>query len=258
MDPDSTAHQTAERNTLAWTRHVSNNLIGSPIDATWCTDPSGRSVATAVLRRIVPYIVEATVIPTALFYTVLIAFELKWAVIAALAWTYSAVLRRIVLRKPIPAVLVLAAFGATMRTLLFLMSGYSFIYLFQSIVRSLAVASFFALSVAVGRPLVARLANDFCAFTPEVEARPAITQLFRRLTYLWAATQGISALTSLTLLMFVPVEVFVGVAAASAWTITWTAIALTVFDAVRTTRRDGLHTAVDPGGRLHAYIAPAV
>jgi hypothetical protein len=55
----------------------------------------------------------------------------------------------------------------------------------------------------------------------------------------------------------VPVTVFVGAATASAWIITCSGIVLTVFDSVRTARSDGLHTAVAPGGRLHAYIATA-
>jgi hypothetical protein len=205
----------------------------------------------------VPYVIEATVIPTMLFYAFLVVLELKWAVIAAVTWTYAAVGRRIVLRRAIPGILILATLGVTVRSVLYLLSGNSFIYFFQPIMRTVATATFFALSVTVGRPLVARFAADFCAFTPEVGGRPAITQLFRRLTYLWAGAQAIAAVTSLTLLLTVPVAVFVGTATASAWIITCSGIVLTVWDSVRTARRDGLHTAVAPGGRLHAYVALA-
>lgn len=33
-------------------------------------------------------------------------------------------------------------------------------------------------------------------------------------------------------------------------------VVITVADAVRTTRHDGLHTALAQGGRLHAYVSP--
>ncbi len=236
---------------------MSTTTTCPPADEAWCANPSGRSVVKAVLRRMVPYVIEATVIPTMLFYTFLVVLELKWAVIAAVTWTYAAVGRRIALNRPIPGILILATLGVTVRSVLYLLSGNSFIYFFQPIMRTVATATFFALSVTVGRPLVARFAADFCAFTPEVGGRPAITQLFRRLTYLWAGAQAIAAVTSLTLLLTVPVAVFVGTATASAWIITCSGIVLTVWDSVRTARRDGLHTAVAPGGRLHAYVALA-
>ena len=54
-------------------------------------------------------------------------------------------------------------------------------------------------SVVIGRPLIARFADDFCPLTPDVQCRPAIVQLYRRLTYLWAGVNAITAATSLTL-----------------------------------------------------------
>jgi hypothetical protein len=78
--------------------------------------------------------------------------------------------------------------------------------------------------------------------------------LFRRLTYLWAGVNGLAAAATLTLLLTVPVPVFVGTAAVSTWIITCSGVVLTVSDSVRTARSEGLHTAVAPNGRLHAYV----
>ena len=72
----------------------------------------------------------------------------------------------------------------------------------------------------VGRPLITRFAADFCPLSPDVQIRPAVVQLFRRLTYLWAAVNAMAAAVSLTLLLTVPVAVFVGTATVSAWVIT--------------------------------------
>ena len=60
----------------------------------------------------------------------------------------------------------------------------------------------------------------------------------------------------MTLLLTVPVAVFVGTATVSAWIITCSGVVLTVSDSVRTARSEGLHTAVAPNGRLHAYVSP--
>jgi hypothetical protein len=228
-------------------------------DDTWRMNPSKLSVIRAVTRRMVPYLVEATLIPTILFYTFLVAFGLLGAILAGLVWTYGAVIRRVIRRKPVPGLLVLATLGITVRTIVFMLNENSFVYFIQPIMRTCATAAFFAASVLVGRPLIARFAADFCPLTPEVGQRPAILSLFRRLTYLWAGVNALAALTSLTLLLTVPVPVFVGTATVSAWIITCSGVVLTVSDAVRTARGEGLHTAVAPNGRLHAYaVAPVI
>jgi hypothetical protein len=225
-----------------------------PVDVAWRTNPSKLLVVRAVGRRMVPYLIEATIIPTTLFYLFLITFELEWAIVAALAWTYAAIGRRLATGSPISGLLVLATLGISVRTVIFLLSGNSFVYFFQPIMRTVATAAVFAVSVRVGRPLIARFAGDFCPLTPDLQRRPAIVRLFRRLTYLWAGVNAVAAATTLTLLLTVPVAVFVVTATVSAWIITCSGVVLTVSDAVRTARTEGLHTAIAPNGRLHAYL----
>ena len=223
-----------------------------PAGMAWRTNPSKLSVVKAVGRRMVPYLIEATIIPTALFYVFLLTLELKWAIIAALAWTYAAIGRRFVTGSPISGLLVLATLGISVRTLVFLLSGNSFVYFLQPIMRTVATAAVFALSVCIGRPLIARFAGDFGPLTPDVSARPGIRSLFKRLTFLWAGVNVTAAASSLALLLTVPVSVFVVTAAVSAWTITCTGVVVTVADSVTTARREGLITAVAPDGRLYA------
>ena len=223
-------------------------------EVAWRTNPSKVSVVKAVGRRMVPYLVEATLIPMALFYVFFITFELKWAIVVALLWTYAAMGRRILTGRPIPGLLVLATLGISVRTVVYILSGNYFVYFFQPIMRTVVTAAAFAISVCVGRPLIARFAADFCPLSPDVRERPAIDRLFRRLTYLWAGVNGLAAAATLTLLLTVPVPVFVGTAAVSTWIITCSGVVLTVSDSVRTARSEGLHTAVAPNGRLHAYV----
>ena len=160
-----------------------------PPDVAWRMHPSKLSVVKAVGRRMVPYLIEATLIPTALFYVFFIIVDLKWAIVAALGWTYAAVGRRILTGRPIPGLLVLATLGISVRTVDLSCSARTTSSTSSS--RSCAPSPpppFFALSVLVGRPLIARFAADFCPLSPDVQIRPAVVQLFRRLTYLWAAS----------------------------------------------------------------------
>ena len=230
--------------------------LGRP-DALWRIDPSWALVVGAVARRLFPYLVEATMIPTAMYYLGLVTVGQVWGILAAAACTYVSVGRRVFRRQPVPGLLVVASVGISARVALYLANESSFIYFVQPIIKTIATALLFAVSVVVGKPLVARFAADFCAFGDDVGGRPSIVSLFRRLTCLWAGAQLTIAAANLTLLLTVPVAVFVGTAAATAWAVMCTGVVITVVDAVRTTRDDGLRTALAEGGRLHAYVARA-
>jgi hypothetical protein len=236
---------------------ASDPVAAAPPDETLNYHPSKWSVAAAVVKRLVPQLIEASLIPSLLFYSCLFAFGLRWAFVAALVWAYTAVGRRIVSGRQVPGLLVLTSVGITVRTLIFMWSGSTFIYFLQPILGALTTGAVFALSILTGRPLVQRFASDFCPLTAEVESRPAVSGLFRRLTYLWAALNVIAALTSLTLLMTVPVSVFVGTKMVAAWVIMCTGVVVTVSSSVSTARAEGLETAVGADGTLYAYAVAA-
>jgi hypothetical protein len=218
----------------------------------WQLRPSRRRVVGAVARRLTPYLIEATIIPTALFYVLLVLGDMRWALGGALIWSYGAVVRRAFGDRPVPALLILATLGITVRTIVYLLSSNDFVYFVQPILRTTLTGLMFAGSVALGRPLIARFANDFCPLSPDVRVRPGILRLFKRLTILWAGVNGLAAASSLVLLLTVPVSVFVVTAAVSAWIVTCTGVVMTVADSVTTARREGLITALSPDGRLYA------
>ncbi len=220
------------------------------------TNPGRRSVLTAVIRRLWPCLTEATLIPTALCYAGLIVSGLTLGIAAAGAWIYLTVAYRVATRRPISGLLLLATVGFSLRLTMYVLNDNAFVYFVQPIARTVVVAVLFTASALIGRPFVARFARDFCSFAPDVAARPAIASLFRRLTFLWAAAQGLTAAANLTLLLTVPTAVFVGTAAASAWLMMGLGTVITVVDSVKTTRDDGLLTTVTHGGHLHAFIAP--
>lgn len=197
------------------------------------------SVFWAVVRRSGPHLLEASLIPTALFYCCLVLVGLGAAFAAALLWTYAALGCRLVRRKPVPPLLVLGVIGITVRTTIAVASGSSFVYFAQPIAGSLIMACVFLVSVVVGKPMVERLALEFWPLTPEMLARPAVSRLLRRLTFLWAAVNLVIGATMLTLLLCLPLATFVAIKQLVSLTITGTGVALTIDRAVRTARREG-------------------
>jgi intracellular septation protein A len=226
------------------------------MDATWTMEPSKFSVARAVGRRLVPHLIEATLIPTALFYLGLATLGMRWGLAAALGWSWIAVGRRVIGRAHIPALVLLTCMGITVRTAVFIFSQSTFVFFVQPILGTMLTATVMLGSIALGRPLIGRFAQDFCPMADDLGARPAVIRLFRRLTYLWAGVNILTAVVNLTLLATVPVEIFVGTKTVSAWVFSCTGVALTVSAAVGTARKEGLRTAVSPAGLLHAYTAP--
>ena len=149
-------------------------------------------VLAVIGRRSLPSLIEATLFPAVLFYVCLVHFGPGVAMIAALSWSYGAIARRVLSGKPVPAVLVLAVLGLTTRTIFGVMSG-TFIYFLQPVVTTLALSVVFLASLWIGRPIIGRLAHDFCPLSPEIASLPSIERLFAVLTVLWAGVHLVSA-----------------------------------------------------------------
>jgi uncharacterized membrane protein len=193
-----------------------------------------------VVRRCGPHLIEATIIPGILFYGCLLVAGLGAAYVAAVVWSYGALARRIARRQPIPPILLLAVIGITVRTLVALISGSAFIYFFQPVLATVAMGGVFLISLAVGQPLIGRLAFEFWPMTPEVAARPAVLLLFRRLTLLWAAVNLVTAGLTMTLLLSLPTTTFVAIKQLSGLAVTGAGVFLTISLSLRTARREDL------------------
>ena len=197
------------------------------------------SVFVAVVARAAPRLVEASLIPTALFYTCLVLAGVGAAYAVAILWLYAAVAVRLVRHKPVPPLIVLAAIGITVRTTVSLASGSTFVYFAQSVLGSLVVGCVFLLSVALGRPMVQSLALEFWPLTPEMLEHPKVRRLLKRLTFLWAGVNFAIGATTLTLLIVLPLPAYVAVKQLVAWAIMGVGIAITIDRSVRTARREG-------------------
>ena len=204
---------------------------------------SRRAVFFAVVRRAAPRLIEASLIPSALFYCCLVLIGIGAAYVAAIVWLYAAVGSRLVRHKPVPPLLVLGAIGITIKTTVSVASGSTFVYFAQPVLTSVVVGCVFLVSIAVGRPMVEAMALDFWPLTPEVLADPSVSSLLRRLTYLWAGVNFVIGAATLTLLLVLPLPMFVATKQAVAWAITAIGIAVTIDGALRTAKGVGFVVA---------------
>lgn len=196
-------------------------------------------------RRSLPSLIEATLIPSILFYIFLIAFGPPVAMCAALAWSYGSVLRRLVSGQRIPGVLQLATMGLTVRTIIGLACG-TFAYFLQPIATTLAFSLIFLGSLRFGPPIIARVACDFCPLDAEIGRRPAVTRLFSGLTLLWAGVHLLSAGATFAMLVSLPTTTFVPMKSVVSFTMTIIAVVVTVSWALRTAKSEDLVFAAIP------------
>ena len=211
-----------------------------PCVAAELPDMSKRSVLVVVLRRSGPHLAEGSLIPTGLFYGCLVLAGMGTALAVALGWSYAAVTRRVLRRRPVPPILLLGVVGITLRTVVVLVSGSTFVYFVQPILGTGAMAGVFVVSILVGRPMAARLALEFWPVSPDVMARPAVVRLFRGLTMLWAALNLLCAATTFALLLLLPVSTFVAVKQIASLGITSAGVAISISLSLATARREGL------------------
>jgi len=162
--------------------------------------PAGRPHLRDVLVRVAATVVTAVVVPAAILWAVLQVSDFPAAVIGALAWTLAAVGWRWATHRPVSGLLMLTSVILALRTALALATGSTFLYFVQPVFSDLTVAALFLGSLCCARPLVSRLAPDFCPMNAEDSARPEVRLLFRRLTLMWGLVILVKASVTLWLL----------------------------------------------------------
>jgi hypothetical protein len=196
-------------------------------------------VLKMVGRRSLPVLIEATLIPSALFYVFLVTVGATAAMLAALTWGHGSVLRRLASRQRVPGVLQLAVSALTVRTIVGLSAG-TFLYFLQPVATTLALSLVFLGSLWWGQPMIARMASDFCPLDSEISDRPAVVRLFSGLTLMWAGVHLVSAGTTFALLVSLPTTTFVALKTVVSLAITTSAIVLTVSWALRIAHAENL------------------
>lgn len=139
----------------------------------------------ALLKRAIPIVVEAVLVPTALFYLGFWLGGVWGGMIAAFAWSLGALGRRMIVGG-VSGLLFLGVVSLAARIVATGVSGSSDVYFLQSVVGEAALGLVFLASLPAGRSLVHRLAHDFVpldGFAPHSRLR----RVFAGITVLWAA-----------------------------------------------------------------------
>jgi uncharacterized membrane protein len=186
------------------------------------------------------HVVEATLIPLALFYGAITLFGTVTALLVALGWSYLAVVRRLVTRQRVSGLLVLGAFGFTARTAVALGTGSLFLYFLQPTLLNVVVAAIFLLSVPARSPMAERLAADFCPLPESFRSRPHVRQFFNRVTVLWAGVMLANASITVALLVTQPLSTYLWTRPLTSWAVTGMGIALSIAWFKRVMRRHGV------------------
>ena len=194
----------------------------------------------ALVRHALPQVAESALAPAALFYVILSAVDLRGALLAALAWTYLALARRLLTRRRLPGILLITSALLTLRTVTALATGSAFVYFLQPTVGTFLVATAFLVSVPAGKPLAERLARDLCPLDPELCKRPFVRRFFLRISLLWTAAFLTNAVLGLWFLLSESVGNFVLLKSTVPLVVSGAAIALSIFSFRRVLRGEGI------------------
>ena len=180
-----------------------------------------------LVKRAAPQVIEATLVPLALFYGSFFVLGPRGAILTALGWNYLAMARRAVRREKLPGLLVISTLALTARTALALASANSlFVYFLQPSLATALVGGAFLLSVPIGRPLAEKLAHDFVPLPPSFVKRPKVRQLFVRISLLWALVSLANAAGTIALLVNVPFTTYLAARTGLSWALTLGGVAV--------------------------------
>lgn len=238
-------HMPATENARATVPHLSRTLVdGPPVNEPLLDEPlvaiPGAPRLRTIIGRVSLSLLIACFVPAALFYGCLMLFGVWTAILAALGWSYGAILWRRVSGRRTSGLLILTALVLTGRTAVALVSDSTFLYFLQPIISDGVVATTFLLSLASARPMVARLAGDFYPMDHEIAMRPRVRRLFRNLTGLWALLCLGKATITICLLQTQTLETFVLANSISGLSLTALATAATICTAAVVARKEGL------------------
>jgi intracellular septation protein A len=192
------------------------------------------------LRHAVPIVLEALLVPLAVFYVVLILAGFRGALIAALCWSLLALGRRLHRRERISMMLLLGTMLLVVRTTIAFITGSSFVYFAQPAAGTIIISLVLFGSAIMKKPFTQRFAGDFCPMDPELMKRPMVHRFFVRISVLWASVLMLNAGFILWLLVASSLHAFVLERSLVTWTLTAAAIYISIRQFIVMMRGDGI------------------
>lgn len=178
--------------------------------------------------------------PIALFYGVLVITGFRGALVAAIAWSYLAIVRRIRRGERVSTLLLFGTALLTARTVIAFITGNAVVYFAQPMAMAALASIVLVGSAALGRPFTQRFVHDFCPIDAELLARPRVRRFFVRISLLWATVLMVNAGITLWLLLSSSLRMFVLERTAATWGLTAVAIFISITSFVAAMRKDGV------------------
>ncbi len=168
-----------------------------------------------MIRQALPALTVATIIPLGLFYLVMAAGSVKWAMVVAVAYASAMVLWQFRRHRQVSGLLVVTWLTAVLRAALALVSGHPFIYFALPAAETAVFGLVFVATLAGSEPLIIRLARDLLPAAADRLA--ANRQIIRKLSVVWAVSHLLSAGATIAILMTTPLTVFLAVHVFANW-----------------------------------------
>jgi len=153
-----------------------------------------------IAKRASTTVVMVSLLPMAVFYTSLSLFGLRAAVLTTVGWYYAGLLLKVLRRKPVLAATMVGAGLLSIRAVITFLTGSAFIYFLQPVAGTLATATVFAATALAGRPILDRLAHEFCPIPADTATRLRDARFFARLSVVWSMTYFLNAAGTVWLL----------------------------------------------------------
>jgi hypothetical protein len=153
-----------------------------------------------IVKRAATTVLTVSLLPMAVFYASLSLFGLRTAVLTTVGWYYAGLLLKIVRRKPVVGAAMVGAGLLSIRALITFLTGSAFIHFLQPVAGTVATATVFAATALAGRPILDRLAHEFCPFPADVSARLRDARFFSRPSVVWSMTYFFNAAGTVWLL----------------------------------------------------------
>jgi hypothetical protein len=161
------------------------------------------------VRQVLTRVALVSLLPMAVFYSTLSLFGLRAAALVTATLYYAGLFTRVIRRKPVLAAAVFAAGLLGLRTVVVFCTGSAFLYFLQPIAGTVAVATAFAASTVAGRPIIERLAHDFCPLTPELSSQLRSARFFSWVSLVWTISYGVNAVGTMWLLTSASIDALV-------------------------------------------------
>ena len=199
--------------------------------------PSRRAIAVHAGRTVL----VVSVLPGLIFLGAYQLAGLKTAIAAALAWYYLNLAIRFARGSRALVAMTIGAGILTIRAVTAFMTGNTFIYFLQPVAGTVATATAISATALAGRPMLDRLAHEFCPFPDELSHRLRHRRYFTRVSAVWALVYLLNAAGTVWLLTASSLGGFILLKSLLSPVLTGVAVVASYMLLRVTLRNDGVH-----------------